>query len=103
MSSYHNIADYQQESARLQTFQNWPDTAYVGPEELAQAGFVYLGSGDRVQVPIYILLSLKYNTPLILVLKWAIMFLAILHTMQNSYSRWYNGMAWLLWIKIIAA
>jgi hypothetical protein len=42
--------EYQNESARLATFERWPETAYVSPEELAQAGFVYLGSGDRVQV-----------------------------------------------------
>ena len=43
------LPDYQREARRLETFRNWPMTAYVGPEELAQAGFIYLGSSDRVQ------------------------------------------------------
>lgn len=40
---------YQQMQPRLDTFRNWPETAYVSAEELAEAGFIYLGSQDRVQ------------------------------------------------------
>ena len=34
---------------RLRTFDNWPRTSPLRPSELAQAGFFYLGFGDRVQ------------------------------------------------------
>nr|NP_001092238.1 baculoviral IAP repeat-containing protein 7 [Danio rerio]AAI42897.1 Zgc:165605 protein [Danio rerio] len=37
------------EEERLQTFHNWPSDAAVSPEELARAGFHYLGYGDTVQ------------------------------------------------------
>ena len=43
------LPDYRNENLRRETFANWPTHAYVGPDELAQAGFIYLGSQDRVQ------------------------------------------------------
>ena len=43
------LPDYKNEQVRRETFRNWPTHAYVGPDELAQAGFIYLGSQDRVQ------------------------------------------------------
>ncbi len=41
--------EYERESARLATFSKFPVTCYVSAEELAQAGFIYLGHSDRVQ------------------------------------------------------
>lgn len=40
---------YKEESARLQSFTNWPKTDVVAPEVLASDGFIYLGTGDMVQ------------------------------------------------------
>uniref|UniRef100_A0A3Q1HLW7 RING-type E3 ubiquitin transferase n=1 Tax=Anabas testudineus TaxID=64144 RepID=A0A3Q1HLW7_ANATE len=37
------------ELERLRTFQNWPADAPVTSEELAKAGFFFLGPGDKVQ------------------------------------------------------
>ena len=38
------------ESYRLRTFENrWPESAFLGPPELARNGFYYLGSQDRVK------------------------------------------------------
>ncbi|RVE70758.1 hypothetical protein OJAV_G00066830 [Oryzias javanicus] len=37
------------ERDRLRTFQNWPDEAPVTSEDLAKAGFYFLGSEDKVQ------------------------------------------------------
>uniref|UniRef100_A0A3Q1IXZ9 RING-type E3 ubiquitin transferase n=1 Tax=Anabas testudineus TaxID=64144 RepID=A0A3Q1IXZ9_ANATE len=37
------------EVERLRTFQNWPADAPVTSEELAKAGFFFLGPGDKVQ------------------------------------------------------
>lgn len=42
MNAVLNVED------RLQSFTNWPDTAPVSALELAIAGFVYTGEGDRV-------------------------------------------------------
>ncbi|XP_014613191.1 PREDICTED: baculoviral IAP repeat-containing protein 7-B-like [Polistes canadensis] len=41
-------AGYRFESERLKSFCNWP-VSYVKPEKLAEAGFYYLGEGDRVK------------------------------------------------------
>ncbi|KAI8489823.1 Baculoviral IAP repeat-containing protein 2 [Branchiostoma belcheri] len=38
-----------QESRRLQTFVDWPQSTPVKPEHLAAAGFFYTGRGDNVQ------------------------------------------------------
>ncbi|XP_077316468.1 baculoviral IAP repeat-containing protein 7 isoform X2 [Lithobates pipiens] len=37
----------EREASRLRTFRDWPGS--VSPHHLAQAGFFYLGTGDRVQ------------------------------------------------------
>ncbi|KAJ3586652.1 hypothetical protein NHX12_013048 [Muraenolepis orangiensis] len=37
------------EAERLRTFQHWPADAPVTPGALAQAGFFYLGTGDKVR------------------------------------------------------
>ena len=44
-----SLTEYKFEHLRRETFRSWPSDAYVGPDEMAQAGFIYLGSGDRVQ------------------------------------------------------
>ncbi len=52
LSSNPNIDSSQikLESYRLSTFDNgWPESAFVGPPELAKNGFYYLGSLDRVK------------------------------------------------------
>ena len=41
--------NYNEERARLETFTLWPGTATLRPQELARAGFYYLGAEDRVQ------------------------------------------------------
>lgn len=40
--------DYRFESARLETFRNWP-YSLINPEKLAAAGFYYTGEGDKVK------------------------------------------------------
>lgn len=40
--------DYRSESARLDSFKNWPVT-YINPEQLATAGFYYTGHRDLVK------------------------------------------------------
>ncbi|KAG7201967.1 hypothetical protein KM043_004667 [Ampulex compressa] len=40
--------DYRFESARLQSFENWP-VPFMEPEKLAAAGFYYIGEGDKVR------------------------------------------------------
>ncbi|KAK0168561.1 hypothetical protein PV327_002347 [Microctonus hyperodae] len=40
--------DYRFESARLQSYTNWP-LPYMDPAKLASAGFFYTGEGDNVQ------------------------------------------------------
>uniref|UniRef100_A0A7M4FUE2 RING-type E3 ubiquitin transferase n=1 Tax=Crocodylus porosus TaxID=8502 RepID=A0A7M4FUE2_CROPO len=37
------------EERRLRTFQHWPDSSPVSAPDLAEAGFFFLGPGDRVQ------------------------------------------------------
>lgn len=37
------------ESHRLDTYTDWPNRQAISPEELAQAGFFFTGSADRVQ------------------------------------------------------
>ncbi|NWH81075.1 BIR7B protein, partial [Piaya cayana] len=37
------------EARRLMTFQQWPDTSPVSPEDLAKAGFFFVGPRDTVQ------------------------------------------------------
>ncbi len=45
-----NSNQIKMESYRLHTFDNgWPESAFVGPPELARNGFYYLGSLDRVK------------------------------------------------------
>ena len=43
------IPDNRYELCRLQSFRTWPNNAAADPEELANAGFTYLGFDDRVQ------------------------------------------------------
>ena len=45
------IAKYQEESARLASFENWPDSAPVKPPALARAGLYYTTMGDKVKCP----------------------------------------------------
>ncbi|XP_029672636.1 E3 ubiquitin-protein ligase XIAP-like isoform X2 [Formica exsecta] len=40
--------DYRLESARLESFKNWP-CAWMKPEKLAAAGFYYIGDKDKVK------------------------------------------------------
>lgn len=40
--------DYRFESARLESYKNWPSTC-MKPERLAAAGFYYIGEGDKVR------------------------------------------------------
>lgn len=48
--SRHPRVDYQQnESARLESFANWPKPYIVTPESLARAGFFYIHQSDKVQ------------------------------------------------------
>ncbi|KAJ6665721.1 hypothetical protein lerEdw1_002091 [Lerista edwardsae] len=37
------------EERRLRTFQHWPDSAPVSPDDLAAAGFFFIGPDDRVE------------------------------------------------------
>ncbi|XP_040903416.1 E3 ubiquitin-protein ligase XIAP isoform X2 [Toxotes jaculatrix] len=48
-SVYPMVPHMRNEEARLQTFSNWPSTSPVRPQNLAQAGFYYLGKSDQVQ------------------------------------------------------
>nr|XP_046261254.1 E3 ubiquitin-protein ligase XIAP [Scatophagus argus] len=48
-STYPMAPHMRSEEARLQTFSSWPSGGPVGPRDLAQAGFYYLGKNDRVQ------------------------------------------------------
>ncbi|XP_030625349.1 baculoviral IAP repeat-containing protein 7 [Chanos chanos] len=41
--------EMESEDTRLSTFHNWPTTAPVQPDILAQAGFFYTGQGDNVK------------------------------------------------------
>ncbi|KAM0732849.1 Apoptosis inhibitor IAP [Formica fusca] len=41
--------DYRLESARLESFKNWP-CAWMKPEKLAAAGFYYIGDKDKEMV-----------------------------------------------------
>ena len=41
--------NYSDVSRRLETFFTWPKTAYLQPFSLAEAGFVYSGTGDAVK------------------------------------------------------
>ena len=43
------VADMMVVGNRLKTFTSWPTTACVRPQVLAENGFFYVGSGDRVQ------------------------------------------------------
>ena len=43
------IVDYRLEHCRLQSFKNWPNNAAATPADLANAGFRYLGTDDRVE------------------------------------------------------
>ena len=43
------IRDYNYELCRYQSFTNWPSNASAVPEDLANAGFYYMGTDDRVQ------------------------------------------------------
>lgn len=40
---------YENESARLESFANWPIPFIVSPERLAKAGFYYAQQGDKVR------------------------------------------------------
>ncbi|KAK6473762.1 E3 ubiquitin-protein ligase XIAP-like [Huso huso] len=48
-TDYPKHPDMCREEARLDTFQSWPPSAPVRPRELAQAGFYYTNSRDRVE------------------------------------------------------
>ena len=43
------IREMKLESKRLESFNDWPISAYVRPEDLAKAGVYYLGMADRVR------------------------------------------------------
>ena len=43
------LVDYRYELCRLQSFHHWPSNASISPTELANAGFFYMGTDDRVQ------------------------------------------------------
>ena len=43
------FVDYRLERCRLQSFKNWPNNAAATPADLANAGFRYLGTDDRVE------------------------------------------------------
>lgn len=47
--SFDPLNAMKEESARLQTFRNWPRDAPVTKEELSRAGFFYTGSADMVK------------------------------------------------------
>ena len=45
-----DIAQFKAESARLQTFRNWPrQNSHIRPADLANAGFIYAGREDLVR------------------------------------------------------
>lgn len=44
----HEHPEFQLESHRLISFEDWPKTMKQKPKELAEAGFYYTGKGDRV-------------------------------------------------------
>ena len=44
-----NSTDYSDRNKRLETFFTWPKTAYLQPFDLAEAGFIYVGTGDAVK------------------------------------------------------
>jgi baculoviral IAP repeat-containing protein 7/8 len=44
----HEHPEFQIESHRLLSFEDWPKTMKQKPKELAEAGFYYTGKGDRV-------------------------------------------------------
>ncbi|XP_030622416.1 E3 ubiquitin-protein ligase XIAP [Chanos chanos] len=48
-STYPMMPHMKSEDDRFNTFTNWPPSAPVRPEDLAQAGLFYLGTSDRVQ------------------------------------------------------
>ncbi|XP_053735640.1 E3 ubiquitin-protein ligase XIAP isoform X1 [Synchiropus splendidus] len=48
-TTYPLAPHMQNEDTRLGTFTSWPSSAPVRPRDLAQAGFYYMGSRDRVQ------------------------------------------------------
>uniref|UniRef100_I3KLZ9 E3 ubiquitin-protein ligase XIAP n=1 Tax=Oreochromis niloticus TaxID=8128 RepID=I3KLZ9_ORENI len=48
-ATYPIFPHMRNEEARLRTFSSWPNSAPVRPRDLAQAGFFYVGQGDKVQ------------------------------------------------------
>lgn len=48
-SSEINHPDYSAYNNRLESFVNWPISVRQRPDELADAGFFYIGTGDRVK------------------------------------------------------
>lgn len=44
-----SVLQYENESARLESFANWPIPFIVSPERLAKAGFYYAQQGDKVR------------------------------------------------------